>query len=67
MKFFLKIAQKIGDRGSCDRDRIADYFKIEIGIAIAISISNEDRDRDRDLNFGDRGHALVVRYAIVLA
>ena len=37
-----------------------------IGIAIAISIFDEDRDRyryrdrDRDLNFGDRGHALVI-------
>ena len=46
-----KIAQKIGDRGASDRDRIAELFQIGIGIAIAISISAEDRDRDGDLNF----------------
>ena len=34
--------------------------QFEIGIAIAISISKQDRDRDRDLNFGDRGHALII-------
>ena len=33
---------------------------IGIAIAIEISISNEDRDLDRDLNFGDRGHALLI-------
>ena len=55
-----KIAQKIGDRGAYDRDRIAEHFQIGIGIAIAISISAEDRDRDRDLNFGDRGNALLI-------
>ena len=35
--------------------------EIEIGIAIEISISNENRDRERDLNFGDRGHAFILK------
>ena len=43
----------IGDPGAA----IVVVFQIEI----AISISNKDRDRDRDLNFGDRGHALLIK------
>ena len=45
----------IGDPGAA----IVVVFQIEI--AISISNKDRDRDRDRDLNFGDRGHALLIK------